>query len=221
MKINERLKIIGDLVPLSSYPLDIGCDHGLLSIYLIKERNFKEVVAADNKQGPLDSAKINIKKYSVEKNITLRLADGLKALDEKIDTVTISGMGGILINQIIEKDKQHLNNIKNFIISPNNHIILVRKKLIKYGYIIKEEKIIKEKNFIYEIIYFTKGKKKYKEKELFLGPILCQTKDELVLEYYKRRLQENEQLLALLPSSYFTKRRKIKKQIKWLKQELK
>ena len=49
MKINTRLKTIGDLVPLSSYPLDIGCDHALLSIYLVKEKGLSKTVASDNK----------------------------------------------------------------------------------------------------------------------------------------------------------------------------
>jgi len=220
MKINERLKTIGDLVPLSTYPLDVGCDHAMLSIYLIKEKGFQKVMASDNKQGPLDSAKINIEKYQVEKNITLYLADGLENLDKDIDTITISGMGGILINQIIERQKDHLENMKHFILSPNNHVDLVRKKLISYGYMITDEKLVKEKNFIYEIICFTKGRKKYKQKQLYLGPILAQNKDELVLEFYKRRYDEQKQLLKLLPSSYFSKRRQVKRNIKWLEQEL-
>ena len=38
MKINARLKKIGDLVNANSLILDIGCDHALLDIYLIKEK---------------------------------------------------------------------------------------------------------------------------------------------------------------------------------------
>ena len=60
MKINSRLKTIGDLVPLSSYPLDIGCDHALLSIYLVKEKGMKKALASDNKSGPLKKAKENV-----------------------------------------------------------------------------------------------------------------------------------------------------------------
>ena len=41
MKINERLKKIGDLVEANSVCLDVGCDHALLDIYLIK-RNKKQ-----------------------------------------------------------------------------------------------------------------------------------------------------------------------------------
>ncbi len=220
MKINDRLKMIGDFVPLSSCPLDIGCDHALLSIYLVKMRGFKKVVASDNKQGPLDSAKKNIQKYQVEENIILRLADGLKSYDDKIDTVTISGMGGMMINQMIETDKKFLSSIEHFIISPNNHIDLVKKKMMKLGFMIKEEQLVKEKHFIYEIIHFVKGKKKYNKKDLFLGPILKQAKNELTLEYYRKRLQDKKQLLKLLPPGHFSKRRQLKKEIKWLEETI-
>ena len=41
MKINDRLKKIGDLVEANSFCLDVGCDHALLDIYLVK-KNEKE-----------------------------------------------------------------------------------------------------------------------------------------------------------------------------------
>ena len=37
MKINARLKKIGDLVEANSFCLDVGCDHALLDIYLVKK----------------------------------------------------------------------------------------------------------------------------------------------------------------------------------------
>ena len=37
MKINNRLKQIGDLVEANSFCLDVGCDHALLDIYLVKK----------------------------------------------------------------------------------------------------------------------------------------------------------------------------------------
>ena len=44
MKINSRLKKIGDLVEANSFCLDVGCDHALLDIYLVK----KKVSSDDN-----------------------------------------------------------------------------------------------------------------------------------------------------------------------------
>ena len=50
MKINERLKKVGDLVDTNSSILDIGCDHALLDIYLVKEDKIKKAVASDIKE---------------------------------------------------------------------------------------------------------------------------------------------------------------------------
>ena len=41
MKINARLKKIGDLVEANSFCLDVGCDHGLLDIYLVKRNEHR------------------------------------------------------------------------------------------------------------------------------------------------------------------------------------
>ena len=37
IKLNNRLKTIGDLVENHSFVLDVGTDHGLLVIYLLKK----------------------------------------------------------------------------------------------------------------------------------------------------------------------------------------
>lgn len=217
MKINNRLKTIGDLVPLSSYPLDIGCDHGLLSIYLVKERHLLKVKASDNKLGPLNSAKENIDKYQVEDKVILELADGLNSYEKGIDTVTISGMGGIAICQIIEDRKDIINHIETLIISPNNYVTLVRKTLNRLGYMLQEEILIKEKH-LYPILVFCKGKKKYTKKELFLGPIFLQKQDKLTCEYYQKLMQERIKLISLLPKIHFKKRFQLKQEMIWLEE---
>ena len=44
MKINARLKKIGDLVEANSFCLDVGCDHALLDIYLVSRKmNIKNI----------------------------------------------------------------------------------------------------------------------------------------------------------------------------------
>ena len=179
MKINNRLKTIGDLVPLSSYPLDIGCDHALLSIYLVKEKGIKKAVASDNKSGPLKKAKENVKFYKVKDKVELIEAEGLNSYKEGIDTITISGMGGLNINRILENNKSYLKNINTIILSPNNYSIAVKRKLLKLGYYISDEKLVKENNIIYQILVFTKGRKYYSYKKLYLGPVLMTKNDEL------------------------------------------
>ena len=221
MKINNRLKTIGDLVPLSSYPLDIGCDHALLSIYLVKEKGIKKAVASDNKSGPLKKAKENVKFYKVKDKVELIEAEGLNSYKEGIDTITISGMGGLNINRILENNKSYLKNINTIILSPNNYSIAVKRKLLKLGYYISDEKLVKENNIIYQILVFTKGRKYYSYKKLYLGPVLMTKEDELTKEYYKKELETKRSLLEALPKSFYSKIRLTKKEIKYLENVLK
>lgn len=114
MKINERLKKVGDLVDTNSSILDIGCDHALLDIYLVKEDKIKKAVASDIKEGPLKNAKENIKKYKLEKKIDIKLGNGLDTYTDDIDTVVVSGMGGRTIigifkykPKIVKKNRYH------------------------------------------------------------------------------------------------------------------
>ena len=220
MKINNRLKTIGDLVPLSSYPLDIGCDHALLSIYLVKERGFSKAVASDNKSGPLKKALENVKFYKVSDKVKLVKAEGLDSYIEGIDTVTISGMGGLSINKILDDNRNYLKNINTLILSPNNYSLAVKRKLIKLGYHIDNEVLVKENKIIYEILVFKKGRKYYSYKKLFLGPVLMTKKDSLTKEYYQSILNTKQALLKALPKSFRNKIRVTKKEIKYLEKIL-
>ena len=218
MKINNRLKTIGDLVPLSSYPLDIGCDHALLSIYLVKEKGLSKAVASDNKSGPLKKAKENVNFYKVSDKVKLVNAEGLDSYTKGIDTITISGMGGLNINKIFDDNKEYLKNIDTLILSPNNYSLAVKRKLIKFGYHIEDEVLVKEKNIIYEILVFKKGRKSYSYKRLFLGPILTTKKANLTKEYYPNILVTKKSLLNALPKSFKNKIIVTKKEIKYLEE---
>ncbi len=216
MKINNRLKTIGDLVPLSAYPLDIGCDHALLSIYLVKEKGFSKTVASDNKSCPLKKAKENVNFYKVSDKVKLIEAEGLDSYTDGIDTITISGMGGLNINKILDDNRKYLKNINTIILSPNNYSDAVKRKLIKLGYHIDNEVLVKENNIIYQIFVFKRGKKYYSYKKIFLGPVLSKKRDNLTLEYYRNLLENKKALLKALPKSFRTKIKVTKKEIKYL-----
>ena len=195
MKINNRLKLVGDYVDKGSIPLDIGCDHAKLSIYLLKEKNFPFVYASDNKIGPLNQAKENVNYYNLADKIELIKADGLNSLNDKIDTITITGMGGLTINKMFLENKNKLTNIKTIILSPNNFIKEVRETINKLGYYLKDEELVEESNKLYHILVFSKGNKTYSDKELYLGPILMTKNNEIIKKFYKSELTNINNLL--------------------------
>jgi tRNA (adenine22-N1)-methyltransferase len=195
MKINNRLKLVGDYVDKGSIPLDIGCDHAKLSIYLLKEKNFPFVYASDNKIGPLNQARENVNYYNLADKIELIKADGLNSLNDKIDTITVTGMGGLTINKMFLENKNKLTNIKTIILSPNNFIKEVRETINKLGYYLKDEELVEESNKLYHILVFSKGNKTYSDKELYLGPILMTKNKEIIKKYYRNELSNINNLL--------------------------
>ena len=134
MKINDRLKQIGDLVEANSFCLDIGCDHAFLDIYLVKQNKNIKAIASDIAEGPVKQAKENIKREGLEDKIEVRLGNGLDTYSDEIDTVIISGMGGRNMIGIFKNNMAVLKKIKTIIISPNNYQIDIKKFLTKNGF---------------------------------------------------------------------------------------
>ena len=221
MKINNRLKKIGDLVKENTCCLDVGCDHAMLDIYLTKRGKNIKAIASDIAEGPLNQAKENIKKEHLEKEIETRLGRGLTTYSEGIDTVIISGMGGRSMIEILEESKQILPRIETFILSPNNYQQDLKEYLCKKNFYIEQEELVEDSHFIYQIIVFAKGKKRYTKKEYFFGPMLLQNKGNLFQKYYKREQERLEILYNLLPKNYFLLRYRTKKKIKMIKEETK
>ena len=154
MKINNRLRMIGDLVKANSFCLDVGCDHALLDIYLVKRNENIKAIGSDIAQGPLDHAKENIKREHLEGKIELRLGSGLKTYSDEVDTVIISNMGGRNIIGNLKNNLKLLKCIDTLIISPNNYQEEVKRFLVKKGFYIENEEFVKTKGYIFQIIIF-------------------------------------------------------------------
>ena len=201
INISNRLKTIAEIVlsKESQKIIDVGCDHALLDIYLLQNNKNLKIVASDNKEQPLENAKKNITKYSFLNKIEVCLKDGIENIDKDIDTVVISGMGEETIVDILEKDKKELSHVNRLIISSNNKYYDLRRKVTLLGYKITNEKIVFEDDKYYVIIEFTKGKSKYSNEELFMGPILKNNKDEMFYKYYNYIKKEKEYILGRIP----------------------
>ena len=220
MKINDRLKKIGDLVEANSFCLDVGCDHALLDIYLVKKDKNIKAIASDVAEGPVDSAKQNIKRERLENKIEVRLGDGLDTYSDEVNTIIISGMGGRNMIGIFKRHLEVLKKVDTIILSPNNYQIDVKKFLVSNGFYIENEEFVKDKKFIYQIIVFKKGKKHYTRKEFFFGPIYLEKKGKLFEEYYKRELMSRKILLQVLPKNFIWKRFITKQEIKMIEKEI-
>lgn len=220
MRINERLKKIGDLVEANSVCLDVGCDHALLDIYLVKRNKNIKAIASDIAEGPLEQAKKNIRRERLDGEIEVRLGSGFNTYSDDIDTIIISGMGGRNIIGICKENPKVLKKVKTIILSPNNYQEDVKRYLCKNGFYISNEEFVRDKKFIYQIIIFSKGKKKYTKKEYFFGPVFLVKKGPLFREYYEREMKSREILISLLPKNFRYKKYQTRKEIEMIKNEI-
>lgn len=220
MKINDRLKKIGDLVEANSFCLDVGCDHAFLDIYLVQRGENIKAIASDVKEGPLNHARENIKKYHLEDKIECRLGNGLDTYSDYVDTIIISGLGGRSMIGIFKSHLEVLKKVNTIILSPNNYQEDVKRFLCKHHFYLSNEELVKEGKFIYQILVFSRGKRKYSRKEYFFGPVLLEKKGKLFDEYYKRELVSREILIKVLPKNYRWKKFLVKKEIQMLKEEI-
>ncbi len=217
---NKRLERLAKYIPDGACVLDVGCDHAFLDIYLTLENRGIVAIASDIHEGPIEKAKENIRKYHLEDKIETRVGPGIETIDERVDTVVISGMGGRTIVGILKYQRSLLKRVERLILSPNNYTEEVRKEVWKLGYFLEQEELIEDRHFIYPILVFRKGKKHYTKKELYYGPILLRKRPVLFSKYLQKELEQKQQLLQVLPKKYWERRFQLRREVKSLQKIL-
>jgi len=170
MALSKRLLASAKYLKGFNYLADCGTDHAYLPIYAVENGLVNKAIASDNKMGPLSNAKKNIIVASLILKIQTKYADGLNYLNKDIDVVSILGMGGRLITEILEKaNKQYL---KRLVFGPNSEPKILRQYLMENNFNIIDEEIVEENDKYYQIIVCEPGTMELTELELEFGPII-------------------------------------------------
>jgi tRNA (adenine22-N1)-methyltransferase len=189
MAISKRLKTIAKYTEGFTSLADIACDHGYLGIYAVEQYGLNKVLLTDINPMPLASAINNCKNKYLENIISCKLGDGLAPLDDDYEVISISGIGGMLMKDILAKDILKCQKAKRLILCPNTDLYEVRKFLNDNGFIIETEEIIFEHKY-YEIIvtHYCGKKQNYSDLALKYGPILLVNKSEDFVNHYKEQI---------------------------------
>lgn len=198
--LSHRMQAVADMVMPGSRVVDVGCDHGYVSIYLVQCQKAEHVLAMDINEGPLLRAAQHVKDARLRPYITLRLSDGLcKFAKGEADTLICAGMGGRLMQRILEKEPDKTDSLKELILQPQSEVPLFRRFLSNKGYAIVAEDMILEEGKFYPVIKAVKNGKDrgLSETEMRFGPILLREKHPvlkqyLVFEWEKEKKLEKE-----------------------------
>lgn len=199
-KLSERLEKVASFVPTGAVVADIGSDHAYLPCHLVLKGIVKKAIAGEVVKGPYEAALQQVKAHGLADRITVRMADGLAAIqhEDHIDTVTIAGMGGPLIVSILEKHPQALEIVTRLILQPNIHAKVIREWALKHGWAITDEVILEEDEKIYEILVLQRGNMTLSEADILLGPFLSLRKSEVFVKKWRREVEQWKNVLKAL-----------------------
>ncbi len=230
-KLSVRLKTVAKYVPNGARIADIGSDHAYLPCYLAKHQKIESAIAGEVVEGPYQSAVRNVKAEGLTEMIEVRMGDGLEVIHPgEVDCITIAGMGGTLIANILEDGKEKLSTVNRLILQPNISAISIRKWLLENGWELINEEIVEEDGKIYEILVAEKGdpKRPYDNTidiQLLMGPFLLKKQDEVFKKKWLLELKNwqriNKQLeQAAQKPETIPKRRELEYKIKLVKEGL-
>ena len=135
---------------------DVGCDHGYLGIYLLKNNIASHVIASDINEGPLNAAVFNSEKFGVRDKIQFYLSNGVRNIPRAFDTMVCAGMGGDTMISILEAAPWLKSSQYRLILQCQSKRPELRRYLSENGWLIREEAVLKDGKFLYtvmEVIY--------------------------------------------------------------------
>ncbi len=197
MKLGARLKALADFVPVGSKTADIGTDHAYLPIFLLENQIASKVIACDVNEGPCQMAKKAIEAANLERQIDLRLGNGLMPLAVgEVDVVTIAGMGGGLMQELLQQSLAVVDSLHGLVLQPMNASAQLRQWLYGHQWHIEAETLVVEDGRLYEVIYALPGEESLPEPVLLaIGPKLWQEKPILLQQHIKNLWQQEKRVL--------------------------
>ena len=154
--LSSRLEAACRFVNPNDRVADIGCDHGYLGIYLLKNNIASHVYACDINEGPLNAAVFNAEKYGVREKIQFFLSDGVKNVPRDFDCLVCCGMGGDTMISILESAPWLKASSYRLILQCQSKRPELRKYLSENGWLIREETVLRDGKFLYtvmEVVY--------------------------------------------------------------------
>ena len=207
LKLSKRLETVAHYIPEGFTLADIGSDHAYLPCYAYLNGIIPSGIAGEVVEGPYQSAMEQVQKTNLQHVISVRKGDGLEVISPgEVDCITIAGMGGTLIQSILEAGKKKLNGVKRLILQPNIGAKKIREWLLQNGWEITQESILEEDGRIYEVLVAEPGNPSAPyvhnlQAGLLVGPFLLEEKNEVFIKKWTHELSHWKKILTQIENA--------------------
>ena len=187
LPLSKRLHACSAFVHPGERVADVGCDHGYLGIYLLQCGIAASVIASDVRPMPLKTAMDNAVKYGTSDKMEFYLSDGVANIPRDFDVLVCAGMGADTIISIMEAACWLQNKGYRLILQCQTRTPLLRHYLSKSGWLISDERVLKDGHFLYTVMEVTwqPDAATLTPGQWFLPPALLQNADEELPEFYQ------------------------------------
>jgi len=186
----NRIKQINSLIDNCQCVWDVGSDHALLAIYLLREKKARLVVNIEKNLLPLTAGKNNLAKNHLMSKTLNVLNDGLKDITKKVidkpDCIIMAGMGAKTIIEILETRDKKLEKTM-YVLEANTDVDLLRKWLAKNAWDVEKELVCVDRGKFYQIMVVTPGKtvRKLNSFEAYFGYVRTQEEPKMWNKFVK------------------------------------
>ena len=187
-ELSVRLKMIADMASGCAAGdrrlIDVGSDHGMLSIYCLKNGSFDYAILTDINDGPAKRASDAVRDNCLEERVEVRVTDGLAGVEVRSgDVIVMAGLGGNNIRDIIERfgnEQREVLSKVTFVLQPQKSLPELREWLSLRGYLISDEECCFESGFYYCVlcVKYTGEVHPLTDREIYYGPVMLTRFDE-------------------------------------------
>ena len=180
--LDERLSLAIELFPACEIGADIGTDHGLFPCRLLEEGRCQRMILSDISEKALAHAQALVERRGLQDKTALVIANGLDCLTKPVDCVSIMGMGGRTIAEILHAGQARLHGA-TLVLSAHTDLELVRQAVQDIGYHLTQERLCRAGNRWYVFLQAVPGSAHYSPLELVVGPCLPHSGDPMLPGY--------------------------------------
>ena len=136
--LDPRLSLAFDLYDTCELAADIGTDHARLPAALLQRGRCRRMILTDLSESALANARGEIIRRRLTDRVDFRCGNGLQPLQETCGMISVTGMGGRTIRDILLSGQDRLRGA-SLLLSAHTDLPLIREAVREIGYRLDRE----------------------------------------------------------------------------------
>ena len=187
IQLDARLSLAYDLYDPCELAADIGTDHAHLPAALLQRGRCQRMILTDLSESALCNARNEMIRCRLMDRVSLRAGDGLAPLSEACGMISVTGMGGRTIRDILLEGKEKLQGA-SLVLSAHTDLPLIREAVQEIGYHLDREEPCFCAGRFYLVLRARPGAREMTPREIRLGGPLFESSSDQLIPYLSRRL---------------------------------